>query len=359
MLTPNQFGVWQIDLTVNSERCRKSTRTKDKALAQKLHAITEAEMLKGSWGIGKKSYSLRDAFRAALIKEWVKAKSKYKVEQNWSLLTESQDGRKALLDSSKDVSSVTIEVIADIKIALYAQGNSGATINRKMAVLKRLLNICVENGKLPYAPKFRDEPENEPRERVLTDEEEVFMMRFFREKYSDKAGLIEFLLSSANRLSECLKLTWFDVDFKNNRVTFKDTKSKKTIVKPMTSTMFRVLEERKGLLKPFPYSIHSVESNWKTMRKSLDLQDDAAFVIHCLRHTCATRLAVAGVPLLRIQLWLGHSNYKMTERYVNMTPDHMNDVVLAINDVKDFDRSLSSERQSDISSQTVVNLRSL
>jgi integrase len=33
---------------------------------------------------------------------------------------------------------------------------------------------------------------------------------------------------------------------------------------------------------------------------------------HDLRHTCASMLAAAGVPMKQIQLWLGHSNYSTT-----------------------------------------------
>jgi integrase len=352
MLVPNTYGIWQIDLTVNGERVRKSTKTKDKKLAEKLHALTEAEMLKGSWGIGKKSYSLEDAYRKAMLEHWKGKKSSYKVEQNWTLLSE-------ILDTSKDVSSVDSKVISELKSKLKAKGNSGATINRKMAVLRALLNLCVEWGNLPYAPKIKAEDEAEPRHRVLTDEEEISMMRFFSEKYPEQAGLFEFLLSSANRLSEALKLTWFDIDFKNNQVTFRDTKSGSTLVKPMTQVMRRVLESRKGLIRPFPYTVDMVESYWKHLRKFLGYDAQKDFVIHCLRHTCASRLVIAGMDLKRVQLWLGHKSYATTLLYAQLPPEYMSDVVLALNDAKDFDHTLSYDSQSQNSSSPVANLRVL
>jgi integrase len=33
---------------------------------------------------------------------------------------------------------------------------------------------------------------------------------------------------------------------------------------------------------------------------------------HDLRHSCASMLAAAGVPMKQIQLWLGHSNFSTT-----------------------------------------------
>lgn len=181
MLVPNAYGIWQIDLTVDGQRVRKSTKTKDKKLAEKLHALTEADMLKGSWGLTKAKYTLDEAFRHNIVHKWGTAKSRFKVEQNWELLT---GGTKPLLDKTKDVSSVTPAVIEDIKSGLRLQGNSNATINRKMAVLRRLLNLCEIAGKLDKAPRITLEPEDkEGRHRVLTDEEEVSMMRFFHAKY--------------------------------------------------------------------------------------------------------------------------------------------------------------------------------
>lgn len=354
MLTQNSFGVWQIDLTVDGIRERQSTRTKVKALAEKKHALVEAEMLKGSWGLTKKKYTLREAYNACLKDSWREAKSRFKIEQNWALLTE---GKRPILDDSLDVSKVDAEIISDIKTHLRLLSNSGATINRKMAVLRRLLNWCVEQNKLTHSPHIALEKEAESRHRVLTDEEEDSMMRFFDENYSEQAGLFAFLLSSANRLSECLKLTWFNVDFKSGKVTFIDTKSGQTIVKPMTTLMRSVLENRKGLMTPFPYTVDQAEHYWKQFRIHMDLESDKAFVIHCLRHTCATRLVIAGVDLKRVQLWLGHKSYAVTLKYAQLPPEYMSDVVYVINGAKDFDYSLSTLGQSDFSSASVVNIK--
>jgi integrase len=352
MLVKNKYGVYQIDLTVNFERIRKSTRTKDKKLAEQLHAVLEAEMIKGTHGISKKSYSLEDAFAEAMKAHWKGTKNILKVSQNWELL-------KAHLDTRKDVSSVTPDVVRHLVTSLSEQGNSNATINRKMATLRTLLNLCVEWGKLTHCPRIKALREPPSRHRVLTDAEEVSIMRFFSERYPEQQGLFEFLLSSANRLSEALKLTWFDVDFKDGVVKYRDTKSNDTIHKPMTATMRRILESRKGLISPFPYTVDMVESYWKQVRVHLGYEKDRTFVIHCLRHTCASRLVASGVDLLRVQAWLGHKSYTTTLKYGQLAKGHLKDVVDSLNDsananADDFDHSLTSVRQSSTSRVTVV-----
>lgn len=53
---------------------------------------------------------------------------------------------------------------------------------------------------------------------------------------------------------------------------------------------------------------------------------DADF--HSLRHTHATMLLDAGVPLPLIQQRLGHANIKMTEHYSNHVTDNMVNTML-------------------------------
>ena len=42
--------------------------------------------------------------------------------------------------------------------------------------------------------------------------------------------------------------------------------------------------------------------------------------LHGLRHTFGTRLAAAGVPMVKIQEWMGHENAETTQIYVDYQP---------------------------------------
>jgi integrase len=43
-------------------------------------------------------------------------------------------------------------------------------------------------------------------------------------------------------------------------------------------------------------------------------------VLHDLRHTYGTMMAAAGVPLRRLQSWMGHGDIKTTAVYMHFAP---------------------------------------
>jgi integrase len=61
--------------------------------------------------------------------------------------------------------------------------------------------------------------------------------------------------------------------------------------------------------------------------KAVALADVPDFRWHDLRHTFASRLAMAGAGIASIQRALGHKSISMTMRYAHLTEDFMQDVV--------------------------------
>jgi hypothetical protein len=57
-------------------------------------------------------------------------------------------------------------------------------------------------------------------------------------------------------------------------------------------------------------------------RKCLDEAKISNFTWHCLRHTFASRLVMAGVDLRTVQQLMGHKTIQMTIRYSHLAPEH-------------------------------------
>ena len=64
-------------------------------------------------------------------------------------------------------------------------------------------------------------------------------------------------------------------------------------------------------------------SKWTDIRTIISSITDGVnkIVIHTLRHTFASRLAINGTPIFTIQKLMNHSDIKMTARYAKLAPD--------------------------------------
>jgi len=69
---------------------------------------------------------------------------------------------------------------------------------------------------------------------------------------------------------------------------------------------------------------HRVLSIKKGFRAACDRAGLSDVTPHVLRHTAASWMAMAGVPMLEISRYLGHSSVAVTERvYAKLHPDYL------------------------------------
>ena len=54
-------------------------------------------------------------------------------------------------------------------------------------------------------------------------------------------------------------------------------------------------------------------------------------VVHTLRHTFASHLAINGTPIFTIQKLMNHSDINMTLRYAKLAPESGRDSILNLN----------------------------
>jgi integrase len=170
-----------------------------------------------------------------------------------------------------------------------------------------------------------EEPEG--RIRVISEQEEDDILKTCRETIScsEMADLVIILIDTGMRLSNALNLKYGEnVNYQANMLHIWINKAKKPYSVPMTKRVREVLERRQCYgRKPFSLNIDQVEDRWKLIRKHLKMEDDEDFVLHALRHTCASRLVMAGIDLKRVQEYLGHASYTTTLKYAHLNPGNL------------------------------------
>lgn len=226
------------------------------------------------------------------------------------------------------LSSLVGETVDDLITKLEGTGIESSTVNRYLATLKTIL----KHQRLP-ADFIKLRKENKGRIRVLTKDEELQVIELLlraeqqgkKPYYTQAADLVKVLVDTGMRLSELLNLTYTDINFTSNLISIWINKGDRPRSIPMTKRARSIMEERQQFnkVKPFTMTIHEAERAWQWTRAELRLERDSEFVIHALRHTCASRLVNAGVDLYVVKEWLGHSSIQITERYAHLNPSKL------------------------------------
>ena len=255
-------------------------------------------------------FSLKDLFGKYGDLLWENGSHKYNVTFFIGELNELLLGRKF---------SVFSQDMLDFLIGkLRENGNSNATINRKLAALRKLLRKAYKMGDIHSLPEFRRQKERQGRIRFLDDAEETLLFSKIRERSEDCYRLSIFLVDTGARLGEALKLRWPDID--GHRVTFWETKSGRSRSVPLTlRAQEAVARHDKPSKGPFSHIAgYRYRAVWNSAKAEIGLAADKDLVPHILRHTCASRLVKGGIDIRRVQMWLGHQTLSMTMRYAHL-----------------------------------------
>ena len=203
---------------------------------------------------------------------------------------------------------------------------SVATVHRELSLLRRVLNIAVRNGWLVKNPFDMGDSlirpgDEKPRERILSREEEARLLAACNGPREHLRAIIICALDTGMRQGEMFKLAWSDVDFDNRIITVQafNTKTMRQRQVAMTERLTRELYGLYGLSTKQPdalvFGITTSASNAFDKARRLAGLPDLRF--HDLRHTHATRLVAAHIPLSEVGRVLGHTQPVTTYRYVN------------------------------------------
>jgi integrase len=230
-----------------------------------------------------------------------------------------------------------------------------ATVNRYFAWLRKVMNVAVRDRKIQANPVSRLKFAKEPRgkTRFLSPEEEATLTHALGPVYAPWARLA---ILSGMRQAEQFSLKWAQVDLSRGLITLPKTKAGEV-------QYVRLNEEAKDILEGLTIGNRSVwvfpSENPLTHLDPRNFYDRVWIPAvkqagiewvtwHDLRHTFASRLAMAGHNEGTIADLLRHSGTALVKRYAHLSPSHL---TAAVESVAAFGKGT---RQETISNGTVT-----
>jgi len=140
-------------------------------------------------------------------------------------------------------------------------------------------------------------------------------------------------LHTGLRAGEIFNLTTADVQLEKGLLVVLDTKSKSNRVIPLNRHSKDALERNLDPLSPStPIFKHNSCKAFSRVVESCGLNQGVTdrrhrVVFHTLRHTFASWLVQAGVPIAVVSQLLGHQDLKMTMRYAHLAPQQARDAI--------------------------------
>lgn len=313
-------NVFYMNFTINGVRVFKSTGKFTKKEAKQAEANEKQKIM------NEVTMTPQERNACMLLEDAIKQVFEGKWKNNKDSIGPTTRCKRLLeLLGNVPLSKIDEDVVAEMISKLDATNIKPSTVNRFLATLKTILKY-----KRQPCDHIKLRKESKGRIRVISKDEEATAVNLLRNTqhskrrwfYYDVADLVEVLIDTGMRLSEALDLACDDVNFKSNLIHIWINKGERPRSIPMTKRVASVLKRRsEGEVKnPFSLTTYQSDKAWAWAREQMGLKDDKEFIIHALRHTCASRLVNAGIDLYVVKEWLGHSSIQVTERYAHLAP---------------------------------------
>jgi integrase len=229
---------------------------------------------------------------------------------------------------------------------------SKKSINKILGELSVIFSYAIERDLIESSPtrKVKALKSDNARERYLNVDEIKQLLDTIRDE-SRLYIFVLFALTTGARSGAIHKLRKKDIDLKNKIANIKDEKS------DTTYKVFLENDELVELLRGVLFELrsddvimHHLFNNKQSQNKALselrpifetlfnsqlDTHDyKHRVVVHTLRHTFASNLAINGVPLYTIQKLMNHKDISMTMRYAKLSSETGRDAVKGLYDIQ-------------------------
>ncbi|WP_428492136.1 tyrosine-type recombinase/integrase [Rhodopila sp.] len=208
------------------------------------------------------------------------------------------------------------------------------TIIRELLTLRAALKWAQREKWIDHIPHIEAPRQPPPRDRWLTRDEadrllvgaNALHIRVF----------LSLALYTAARAGAILDLTWDGIDLATGLIDFGNVAGgKRRVVIPIADKLRPILHEARDaatsryVVEHGSMKVASVKSGTRAAARRAELP---GVTPHILRHTGATWMAMAGVPMDEIARLLGHGDSRITQRvFAKFSPEYLRNAVAALN----------------------------
>jgi len=255
---------------------------------------------------------------------------------------------------------------------LASEGRKPATVNRYRTLLSLVFSLAVRDGKLATNPvrQVKRRKENNERVRFLEVDEEAKLREKIRKFCPQREPEFDLALHTGMRRGEQYRLRWQDVDLRRGIITIplsKHGEARRIQINSTSRTALLRLREH-GERKENKESVRVLgvgyvcpgyegprKRDWRHwFQDVVEKAELSDFRWHDLRHTFASRLVMAGVPLRAVQVLMGHKCIETTLRYSHLGETELHKAVERLT-AKSTDTTTSTEQKCSSTTQTAAS----
>lgn len=364
----NGTGIWYVywygPVNGKNRSGRNSLKTKDEAEANA--AFSRFLIRKGEKRAEGVEYTISDLWDL-YMKKLAKGRSQPRARRSWDLVMKGHFGHLTVLEVTDRVVQDYVSRRMSGRLSCSGMGDKlkgkpvkEATVRNEIVLLLACMNYASkrEHKKRLFDPALIeafDMPEHsKPRDRALTGDEVDALLAAARRLAGIRLSRVEIFvhlaLGTAGREAAIRDLTFGRVNFEKRHINLDDGKrlrgDKRRASVYMNDTLYAVLKralaesdhsvplERRlvlghrgpiwSALQRVVYEAGLAPKDWKPPVHNV--QPKATGISpHTLRHTAATHMVAAGIPLAQVARYLGNSIAMIEKVYSHLQPDHLKD----------------------------------